>query len=180
MFTWFLKRALLLCWKIDSLDKLEEKSCFILEIHYFWNNLLHHSKRRWINYYLQNNKPRENLLGGGVGETIVGAFLLTPWLICITYSRYITLRDTNTVISNITNNSSCNWNIVSTYLPKNLVGLLTQKNSMSQSNSKDNNIFKFWSVVRGIAKFPNWGMAVTMLDEHLCFWTFPIFFLVLH
>ena len=79
-------------------------------MHYFCNNLLDQSKRGLINYYLENNKPGESLLVGGVGETIAKAFLLTPWLIGIKYSRYITLCDTNTVISIITNNSNCNCN----------------------------------------------------------------------
>ena len=35
-------------------------------------------------------------LGGG--ETIVGAFLLTPWLMGIKYPKHIILCDTNTVI----------------------------------------------------------------------------------
>ena len=42
----------------------------------------------------------------GGGETIAGPFLLTPCLKGIKYSRYMTLRDTNTVISNIANNSN--------------------------------------------------------------------------
>ena len=37
---------------------------------------------------------------------MLGAFLLTPWLIGINYSKYITLRDTETVISNVTNNTN--------------------------------------------------------------------------
>ena len=36
-------------------------------------------------------------------------------------------------------------------------------------------MFKFWSVIKGIAKFSNRGMTVIMLDEHLGFWSFPIF-----
>ena len=37
-------------------------------------------------------------LGVGVGRTIVGAFLLTPWLIDINHSKHITSCDPNTVI----------------------------------------------------------------------------------
>ena len=37
-------------------------------------------------------------LVGGLRETILGAFLLTPWLIGIKYSKHITLCDTDTVI----------------------------------------------------------------------------------
>ena len=94
--------------KIKTDEKKQEKNCFILKMHYVCNNLLDQSKKRLINYYQYNCKRGKNLLGRGVGETIVGTFLLTPWLIGIKYSRYITLCDTNTVISNITNNSNCN------------------------------------------------------------------------
>ena len=41
---------------------------------------------------------------------------------------------------------------------------------------KDNNIFKFWNVTKGIAKSSNCRMPVTILDKHLDFWSFPIFF----
>ena len=49
------------------------------------------------------------------------------WLIGVKYSRYITLCDTNTAISNINNNSNCNWHIVSTYLQKNLSWITNPK-----------------------------------------------------
>ena len=36
--------------------------------------------------------------GWWFGETVGGAFLLIPWLICIKYPKQITLSDTNTVM----------------------------------------------------------------------------------
>ena len=74
-------------------------------MHYFCNNLLDQSKRRLINY---DNKPDENLVGGGVRGDNCRSLLIDTMAHRQKYSRYITLGDTNTVIRNITNNGNCN------------------------------------------------------------------------
>ena len=160
-------------------------------MHYFCNNLLDQIKRRLINYYLYSNKPGENLVRGR-GETIVGGFSLTPWLIGIRYSSYITLCNTNTVSSNIPNNNNCNWHIVSAYLQKDLSWLINPKKF--HVASWENFEIKGEKVIARIIIFLSFGVCkwnskifklrndnvVTILDEHLGFWSFAIFFLVLH
>ena len=65
----------------------------------FCNNLIRAKKCWWSIACKTTNKPCENLVRGrGWGETIGGAFLLTPWLIAIKYPKQITLCDTKTIL----------------------------------------------------------------------------------
>ena len=88
---------------------------------------------------------------------IVGAFLLIPWHIGIKYSKYITLCDTNTVISNITNKNNCNWHIVSTYLQKSLIWI-TKPKKRDKRNSK---IFK----LRNGSNYAGWAPRFPVISH---------------